>query len=602
MPQLSSNLGAMRQNLHDDETIRHVSSMQRVSTGEVIGASVQNNEYSMTTISQACGHGDLSALKKFVALDPDTVNRVDENGYYPLQWACLNNHLDEVNFLLSHGVEVNAVDCTDCTALHWAAVRGNLRVIETLLRSNADHRLKDSSGYTAVHVAAQHGQTAALYLMSMKWSVDIDAPDNEGRTPLHWAAYKGHTDSVRLLLALDARCDAVDSGKLTPLHWAAIKGNSETCNVLLQGGPLCLLSYKDSTGLTPAQLAAEKGHRLLAQQLAEYRSAKEGTGCFGKNGRLAWMNRSKLCPLIWIYILSLLAIFLQKIMNTPPELNRPLSVLAWSVIAVGILGLLFLFTTTTADPGIIRTAYHSDDMRKISEAAAKDEERARILGEEIPVRALDSPALWAGNWKQLCVTCRIVRPLRAKHCSETDRCIEVYDHYCPWVGNVIGKGNIRFFLAFLWLELYAVLASAAICIVQIVRLANEEGELDRFPVRPFIWLVGFAVVDVVVGTAVGALAVSQAYQVLRNLTTNEQINWHRYPYLQEEGQFQNPFDKGCWKNCVEACSPGSTPMAPHFLVSKDVSTERHELARNSWAFNRKGYREVGMADLPHHNT
>ena len=48
-------------------------------------------------------------------------------------------------------------------------------------------------------------------------------------------------------------------------------------------------------------------------------------------------------------------------------------------------------------------------------------------------RQLDSPALWAGNWGQLCVSCKIVRPLRAKHCSVSDRCVELFDHYCPWV-------------------------------------------------------------------------------------------------------------------------------------------------------------------------
>ncbi len=71
---------------------------------------------------------------------------------------------------------------------------------------------------------------------------------------------------------------------------------------------------------------------------------------------------------------------------------------------------------------------------------------------KIVCRQLDSPALWAGNWSQLCVSCKIVRPLRAKHCSVTDRCVQTFDHFCPWVGNTIGKGNRHLFLLFLWVR------------------------------------------------------------------------------------------------------------------------------------------------------
>lgn len=34
--------------------------------------------------------------------------------------------------------------------------------------------------------------------------------DNDGRTPLHWAAYKGFTDTVRLLLVLNASVSTKD--------------------------------------------------------------------------------------------------------------------------------------------------------------------------------------------------------------------------------------------------------------------------------------------------------------------------------------------------------------------------------------------------------
>lgn len=46
-------------------------------------------------------------------------------------------------------------------------------------------------GYTVCHVAAQYGQTATLYHLALKWGADTDALDADGRSPLHWAAYKG---------------------------------------------------------------------------------------------------------------------------------------------------------------------------------------------------------------------------------------------------------------------------------------------------------------------------------------------------------------------------------------------------------------------------
>lgn len=141
---------------------------------------------------KACAFGDFDKLRAFVEADRDAASRPDEQGYLPLQWAALNNRLSETNFLLQQGVDVNARDGTGQTALHWAAVRGSLPVIETLLRNNGDPELRDNRGYTVCHVAAQYGQAAVLYHLALMWGIDVDSPDSDGRTPLHWAAYKGH--------------------------------------------------------------------------------------------------------------------------------------------------------------------------------------------------------------------------------------------------------------------------------------------------------------------------------------------------------------------------------------------------------------------------
>ncbi len=84
------------------------------------------------------------------------------------------------------------------------------------------------------------------------------------RAALHWAAYKGYSDTVRLLLVLGASWGIADKEGCTPLHWAAIRGNGEVCTLLLQGGSPSLLKQPDVTGSTPAQLAVEKNHRCAA--------------------------------------------------------------------------------------------------------------------------------------------------------------------------------------------------------------------------------------------------------------------------------------------------------------------------------------------------
>eukprot|EP00798_Chlamydomonas_sp_ICE-L_P014668 gene14669-20703_t len=522
------------------------------------------------TLSKACAYGDFEKLKEFIDQDPSCVSKPDESGYFPLQWAALNNRVNEANYLISHGANVNTTDHTGQTALHWSAVRGSLPVLEALLKNNADVELKDNRGYTLAHVAAQYGQTAVIYLLALKWCIDIDSPDNDGRTSLHWAAYKGFADTTRLLLVLDARYTLADKEGCTPLHWAAIKGNGEACTVLLQGGSASVLAYKDVTGSSPAQLAVEKGHRYLGMHLADYKHKGEDTGdVCGKNGPLPWLTNTQLCPVIWVLCITLLLVFMYKVMTPPHEhLSAAMSFWGWSVVIISSIGLVYLYKTTTTDPGYIPTGCDTSSGMSIGGSsldinlASGSKQELLALSSSNRYKGLDSPALWAGHWHQLCVSCRIVRPLRAKHCSVTDRCIEVFDHYCPWVGNAIGKGNRHYFIVFLWLQLYAMVVSAIVCAIQI--RGHMKGESwDPYSLS---WMIFFEALDALLGLSVAALAIAQGSQGGRNVTTNELANWHRYKYLHAlDGSFHNPFSKGCVANCVEVFKADRAPMAPVYL-------------------------------------
>uniref|UniRef100_A0A8C7LTK8 Ankyrin repeat domain 6 n=1 Tax=Oncorhynchus mykiss TaxID=8022 RepID=A0A8C7LTK8_ONCMY len=69
-----------------------------------------------------------------------------------------------------------------------------------------------------------------------------------GRSPLHLASYKGHTEVVRILLKADCDLDIQDDGEQTALHRAAVVGNSDVISALIQEG--CALDRQDKDGNT----------------------------------------------------------------------------------------------------------------------------------------------------------------------------------------------------------------------------------------------------------------------------------------------------------------------------------------------------------------
>ena len=153
------------------------------------------------------------------------------------------------------------------TGMHLAAYFGLEEAMIALLRNGHDPNAKDTYDRSPLSWAADKGHELVARLLVEK-GADVESKDaKDGRTPLLWAAGKGHESVVRLLLATDGvDPDSKDRKDRTPLSKAAGKGHESVVRLLLATDGVDP-DYKDTKGRTPLSRAAGKGHEAVVRLL-----------------------------------------------------------------------------------------------------------------------------------------------------------------------------------------------------------------------------------------------------------------------------------------------------------------------------------------------
>ena len=147
-----------------------------------------------------------------------------------------------------------------------AAMRGDAAAVRSLLQQHADVNAPQGDGMTALHWAAEQGD-AALAAALLKAGASAAAGTRVGRhTPLHIAAKEGRAAVVRLLVDAKADVNAPTSTGAAPLHFAASSGSRESVAILLDAGA-DPNAREPQWGQTPLMFAAGAGRTDVVRLL-----------------------------------------------------------------------------------------------------------------------------------------------------------------------------------------------------------------------------------------------------------------------------------------------------------------------------------------------
>ncbi|XP_037933778.1 E3 ubiquitin-protein ligase mind-bomb isoform X2 [Teleopsis dalmanni] len=188
-------------------------------------------------------------------------------GHTALQAASQNGHIEVIQVLLRHSVDVEIEDKDGDRAVHHAAFGDEPTVIEILSKAGADLNARNKRRQTALHIAVNKGHLNVVKTL-LGLGCHPSLQDSEGDTPLHDAISKEHDEMLSLLLKFGADITLTNNNGFNALHHAALKGNPSAMKILLtKTNRPWIVEEKKDDGYTALHLAALNNHVEIAELL-----------------------------------------------------------------------------------------------------------------------------------------------------------------------------------------------------------------------------------------------------------------------------------------------------------------------------------------------
>ena len=123
-------------------------------------------------------------------------------------------------------------------------------------------------------VQAAKGQDWPAVRALLRRHVDVDAPQGDGATALHWAAHWDNREVADLLLSAGANANAADDDGGTPLSLACLNGSARMVEILLKAG--ANPNAAPVNGETPLMTAARTGNLEVVKLLVASKADVNG--------------------------------------------------------------------------------------------------------------------------------------------------------------------------------------------------------------------------------------------------------------------------------------------------------------------------------------
>ncbi|CAB0044602.1 unnamed protein product [Trichogramma brassicae] len=199
----------------------------------------------------------------------------ESNGYTPLHHLCkskndsdLTQRFFRINDELNRSVRIDPRDAMGRTPLHYALYDGyKATIVRLLLNRGADPNSATATGSTPLHIICKRKKdddTMQLFFQINEdrgRTVQIDARDKMGRTPLHTALAYGNDALAERLLRRGADPNLATANGSTPLHWICGRGQmahrwaEKFFEINRELDQVIQVDARDKSGLTPLQLA-----------------------------------------------------------------------------------------------------------------------------------------------------------------------------------------------------------------------------------------------------------------------------------------------------------------------------------------------------------